>query len=100
MCGVDEAPAGGTVPASTASANTVPASLAEALRLAGTALDFLNSAAARDLYGPGCGEALVALSDLQARLAGARVRLLRRFDAVNVYDADGYGTAAPWLMAR
>jgi hypothetical protein len=86
--------------ANTAPANTAPASLAEALRLLHASLDFLNSAATSDLDGPGCGEALIALSELQARLAGARVRLLRRFDALSGHDADGYGTATPWLMAK
>jgi hypothetical protein len=63
-------------------------------------LDYLNSAAALDLDGPGCGEALIALSDIQAKLAGARVRLLRRFDALDGHDADGYGSSTPWLMAK
>jgi Domain of unknown function (DUF222) len=80
--------------------NPALGSVAEALRLAGASLDFLNSASAEGLDGPGCGEALVALSDLQAKLAGARVRLLRRFDAAGGHDADGYGTVTPWLMAR
>jgi hypothetical protein len=74
--------------------------VAEALRLAGASLDFLNSAAASDLDGPGCGEALTALSDVQAKLAGARVRLLRRFDALDAHDGDGFGSSTPWLMAR
>src|SRR6201996_3089276 len=94
MCAADDAP-GGTAPG-----NTAPVSVAEALRLAGASLDYLNSVAAEDLDGPGCGAALVALSQLQAKLAGARVRLLRRFDAVGGHDADGYGSATPWLMAK
>jgi hypothetical protein len=61
----------------------VPGSVAEALRLAGASLDYLDSVATGDLDGPGCGAALVALSQFQARLAGARVRLPRRSDAVN-----------------
>jgi Domain of unknown function (DUF222) len=104
MCAVDDAPDGtvqwSTVQWSTVQWSTVPRSVAEALRLAGASLDFLNSAAASDLDGPGCGEALVALSQLQAKLAAARVRLLRRFDALNGHDADGYATATPWLMAK
>jgi len=94
MCAADDAP-GGAVPG-----NTAPVSVAEALRLAGASLDYLNSVAAGDLDGQGCGAALVALSQLQAKLAGARVRLLRRFDAVGGHDADGYGSATPWLMAK
>jgi Domain of unknown function (DUF222)/HNH endonuclease len=114
MCTVDDAPDDsfrpGPVHSGSAGSNGVrsgpvqsnPAlgSVAEALRLAGVSLDFLNSAAASGLDGPGCGEALVALSDLQAKLAGARVRLLRQFDAVSGHDADGYGTVTPWLMAK
>jgi len=99
MCAVDSTPsdaiAGGPLPA-----GMTPGSAAKALRLAAASLDYLNSAAAEDLDGPGCGAALVALSQLQAKLAGARVRLLRRFDAVNGHDADGYGSATPWLMAK
>jgi len=89
MCAVDDAAGGG-----------VPASAAEALRMAAASLDYLSSLAAGDLDGPGCGAALVELSQVQAKLAGARVRLLRRFDAVNGHDADGYGSATPWLIAK
>jgi hypothetical protein len=99
MCGVDEAPEGAAL-SDTVLSDTASASVEEALRLAGASLDYLGSAAASDLNGAGCGEALIALSQLQAKLAGARVRLLRRFDAVNGHDADGHGTATPWLMAR
>jgi Domain of unknown function (DUF222) len=89
MCAVDDTSGG-----------MVPGSAAEALRLAAASLDYLASAAAEDLDGPGCGEALVAVSQLQAKLAGTRVRLLRRFNAVKGHDADGYGSATPWLMAK
>jgi hypothetical protein len=89
MCAVDDMPGG-----------IAPGSVAEALRLAGASLDYLSSAAASDLDGPGCGEALSALSQVQAKLAGARVRVLRRFDALDGHDGDGYGSSTPWLMAR
>jgi hypothetical protein len=89
MCAVDDA-----------ADRTAPASTEEALRMAAASLDYLDSLAADDLDGPGCGAALVALSQIQAKLAGARARLLRRFDAVNGHDADGYGSATPWLMAK
>jgi hypothetical protein len=89
MCAVDDIPA-----------NAVPASVAEALRLATASLDYLNSMATEDLNGTDCGAALVELAELQAKLAGARVRLLRRFAAVKGHDADGYGSATPWLMAK
>src|ERR1700722_14527352 len=109
MCAADDATEGtarsGTVRSGTARSGTVrsdtaPGSVAEALRLAGGSVDFLNAAAVSDLDGPGCGEALVGLSLLQARLAAARVRLLRRFGAVSGHDADGHGSASAWLTAR
>src|SRR3984957_2331667 len=107
MCAVDDEPAGpagtvrsGTVRSGTVRSDPAPGSVAEALRLAGASLDFLSSAAVSDLDGPGCGEALVGLSLLQARLAAARVRLLRRFGAGNGHDADGHGSASAWLTAR
>src|ERR1700722_2300954 len=114
MCAADDATEGtarsgtvrsGTVRSGTVRSGTVrpdpaPGSVAEALRLAGASVDFLNAAAVSDLDGPGCGEALVGLSLLQARLAAARVRLLRRFGAGNGHDADGHGSASAWLTAR
>jgi hypothetical protein len=68
--------------------------------LIGASLDYLSSVAASEMVGPGCGEALIALSEAQAKLAGARVRLLRRFDALDAHDADGFGSSTPWLMAK
>jgi hypothetical protein len=44
---------------------------AEALQTAAAALDYLNSAAA-GLDGVACGELLVALGEVQARLTAAR----------------------------
>ncbi len=94
MHAADNAPVG------LASGSMAPSSIAEALRLIDASLDYLNSAEAGDVDGPGCGSALVALSQLEAKLAGARVRLLRRFDAAGGHDCDGYGSATPWLMAK
>jgi hypothetical protein len=87
-------------PGSLAPGGMAPSSIAEALRLIDASLDYLNSAATEDLDGPGCGTALVALSQVQAKLAGARVRLLRRFDAAGGHDGDGYGSVTPWLMTK
>jgi Domain of unknown function (DUF222) len=78
----------------------VPGSVAEALRLASASMDYLLAQGAADLDGAGCGEALAALSQVQAKLAAARVGLLRRFDAVNGHDGDGYGSCTAWLAAR
>src|ERR1700722_7511385 len=99
MCAVDEVPDGAGRPGAVRS-DAAPASAGEALRLADASLDYLNSMAISDLDGPGCGEALIVLSQLQAKVASARGRLLRRFDAVNGHDADGHGTSPPWLMAK
>ena len=79
------------------------AGLASAARrrrcVAGTALDYVNSAVA-DLDGSACGELLIALGEVQAKLTAAHAAVLRRFDAANAHDADGYGSSSSWLAAR
>jgi hypothetical protein len=47
-----------------------------------------------------CGEALLALGRVQAQLAAAWAELLRRFDAADAHDGDGYGSSSAWLAAR
>ena len=78
----------------------VPGSVAEALRMARSAADYLNSPEAAGLDGTACGEALVALGEIQAKLAAAHTEFLRRFDAADAHDADGYGTSSAWLAAK
>jgi len=78
----------------------VPGSVAEALRLGGAFADYLNSAAAAELDGAACGEVLIALGEIQAKLAAAHASLLRRFDAADAHDADGYGSSSAWLAAK
>ena len=73
---------------------------AEALRMADAALDYLNSPAAADLEGRGCGELLISLGELQAKLTAAHAAFLRRFDAANAHDTDGYGSSSAWLSAK
>ena len=73
---------------------------AAALRAASLACDYLNGAGATVLDGPACGEALIALGEVQAKLTAAHAGLLRRFDAANAHDADGYGSSSSWLTAR
>jgi len=68
--------------------------------MAGAGLDFLNSPAADGLQTAAVGEVLTSLSDLQAKLVAARAGLLRRFDAADGHDADGYGTCSAWLAAK
>jgi hypothetical protein len=62
-------------------------------------MDFLNSPATRDLDGAACGEVLLALGRIQAKHAAARAEFLRRFDAADAHDADGYGSSSSWLAA-
>jgi hypothetical protein len=71
----------------------------QALRVAGAALDYLNSAAG-DLDGAVCGDLLVSLGEVQAKLTAAHAMLLRRFDAANAHDADGYASSSAWLAAK
>ena len=75
-------------------------SVADALRVASAAAAYLNSPAARDLDGPARGEALEALGAIASLLGAAANGLLRRFDADDGHDADGYATSAAWLAAR
>jgi Domain of unknown function (DUF222) len=75
-------------------------SVADALRVSRAAAAYLNSPAAADLQGPARGEALEALGAITSLLGAARNGLLRRFDADDGHDADGYATSAAWLAAR
>ncbi len=112
-------PASGRPRTDTAAAFTAAApvftSTPEALRIAGAAIDYLNAvagnvvagntAAACDaapvsLDGTACGEVLIALGEIQAKLTAAHAGFLRRFDAADAHDADGYGTSSSWLAAK
>ncbi len=75
-------------------------SAADAVRVAGAAMDYLNSGSVADVGGAACGELLITLGEVQARLTAAHARLLRQFDAANGHDADGYGSSSAWLAAR
>ncbi len=75
-------------------------SVREALRLAETGLDYLNSPQASDMAPAAMGEVLTALGDLQGKLAAAHATFLRRFDAANAHDVDGYGSSSAWLAAK
>src|SRR5215471_12567770 len=77
----------------------VSGSVAEALRMAHASMDYLNSPAAADLPAAACGQALTSLGEIQAKFTAARVALLRRFDALDGHDADGYATSSAWLAA-
>jgi hypothetical protein len=71
----------------------------DALRVARSALDLLNSAEL-DLDGNACGELLIGLGEIQAKLTVAHARILRCFDAADAHDADGYGSSSAWLAAK
>ena len=73
--------------------------VAQALR-AGRAFAAYLIRGRRDLEGPARGEALEQLGAIASLLGAARNGLLRRFDADDGHDADGYATAAAWLAAR
>jgi hypothetical protein len=77
-----------------------PESVAEALGMARAAVDYLNTPDAAVLDGACCGEVLVALGEIAAKLAAAQTEFLRRFDAADAHDADGYGSSSAWLAAR
>ncbi|MGH3280839.1 MAG: hypothetical protein ACRDNW_17115 [Trebonia sp.] len=47
-----------------------------------------------------CGEALIALGGIQAKLAAAYAGLPRRFDAAGAHGAGGYGSSSAWLAAK
>src|SRR5262249_11763131 len=66
---------------------------------ADASMDYLNSPAAADLPAAACGQALTSLGEIQAKFTAARVALLRRFDALDGHDGDGYGTSSAWLAA-
>jgi len=68
--------------------------------MAGAGLAHLNSSAGDELDPAALGEVLAALGDLQDRLAAAHATFLRRFDAADAHDADGYGSSSAWLAAK
>ena len=82
------------------SASETPQSVAAALRMARAAANYLNAPDAAALDGTACGEALVALGEISAKLAAAHSEFLRRFDAADGHDADGYGSSSAWLAAK
>jgi hypothetical protein len=80
------------------SVGSAPGSVAEALRTAVACLDYLIPVVP-ELPAAACGEALTSLGEVRSRLAAAHAVLLRRFDALDGHDADGYGSSSAWLAA-
>jgi hypothetical protein len=60
----------------------------------------LNSGSVAGLADAACGDVLTALGEIQAKLSSAHAAFLRRFDATDAHDVDGYGSAAAWLAAK
>jgi hypothetical protein len=81
------------------SAGRLFGSAPQALALAGAAMDFVSAAVA-GLDGTACGELLIALGEVQAKLSAVHAAALRRFDAADAHDADGYGSTSAWLAAK
>jgi hypothetical protein len=76
------------------------ASVADALRVTRAAAMYLNSPAARDLESAARREALEQLGAITSLLGAAANGLLRRFDADDGHDGDGYASAAAWLAGK
>jgi hypothetical protein len=97
MCTADDPHVGGVA------SGPVPvrdfASAPAALAMADAAMDYVNTAI-DGLDGTACGELLIALGEVQAKLTAAHAGLLRRFDATNAHDVDGYGSSSSWLAAK
>ena len=73
--------------------------LNDALQAASAALDYIHQAvSAAD--GSACGEVLLALGAMKAKLTAVQAGTLRRFDAADAHDSDGYGSSAAWLAAK
>ncbi|HUN36650.1 MAG TPA: DUF222 domain-containing protein [Trebonia sp.] len=77
-----------------------PASVAEALRMAESAMDYLNDPGVASLDAASMGDVLQALGGISGKFAVARAAVLARFDAGRGHDADGYGSSTSWLAAK
>ena len=78
----------------------VPLSVAEALRMAEAAMDFLNGDGRDALDGASAGGVLESMGAISAKFTAARSATLSTFDAARGHDADGYGSSAAWLAAK
>jgi len=76
------------------------ASVSDALRVGRALGAYLNSPAAADLEAPARAEALEQLGAISSLLGAAQNGWLRRFDADDDHDADGYAGSAAWLAAK
>ncbi len=95
MCTADDEAAGRIAPG-----GMLPGTVADALGMARAGLGYLNSPAVADIDGVACGEVLISLGELQAKVAAARLTFLAKFDAAAGHDVDGYGSSSAWLAAK
>jgi len=77
-----------------------PLSVADALAMAESAMDYLNDPGAASLDACALGDVLRSMGTISGKFAAARAAVLARFDAERGHDADGYGSSASWLTAR
>jgi hypothetical protein len=77
----------------------VPGSVADALRVMHAGLDYLAGPDAALLDPAALGGVLTSLGEIQAKFTAAHAGFLRRFDAADAHDSDGYGTSSAWLGA-
>ena len=77
----------------------VPGSVADALRVVHAGLDYLAGPEAAELSAEALGGVLTSLGEIQAKFTAAHAGFLRRFDAADAHDSDGYGTSSAWLGA-
>jgi hypothetical protein len=62
-------------------------------------MDYLTGPDAALLDPAALGGVLTSIGELQAKLIAAQAGFLRRFDAADAHDNDGYATSAAWLAA-
>ena len=77
----------------------LPGSVADALRIAHACLDYLTGPDAALLDPVALGGVLTSLGEIQAKFTAAQAGFLRRFDAADAHDSDGYNTSSAWLAA-
>lgn len=77
----------------------MPGDVAEALQMAGAAMDYLNGPESTVLEAAGLGDVLLSLGRISGKFAAARAGIMARFDAAEAHDDDGYGSCATWLTA-
>jgi hypothetical protein len=77
-----------------------PGSVAEALRVAQAAVDYLLDPGAAALEAAALGGVLESMGAISATFAAARSAILARFDAERAHDGDGYGSTRSWLAAK